>query len=43
MTWLDKLQRKFGRIGIPNLMLYIVEMCIRDRSNTGLPRYIFER
>lgn len=24
MTWLDKLQRKFGRIGIPNLMLYIV-------------------
>ena len=24
MSWLDKLDRKFGRWGIPNLMLYIV-------------------
>lgn len=24
MSWLDKLERKFGRWGIPNLMLYIV-------------------
>ena len=24
MNWLDKLERKFGRLGIPNLMLYIV-------------------
>lgn len=24
MNWLDKLERKYGRLGIPNLMLYIV-------------------
>lgn len=24
MNWLNKLERKFGRIGVPNLMLYIV-------------------
>ena len=24
MSWLDKLERKFGRLGIPNLMLYSV-------------------
>ena len=24
MKWLDKLERRFGRLGIPNLMLYIV-------------------
>ena len=23
MNWLNKLERKFGRFGIPNLMLYI--------------------